>query len=776
MRKIKILFLLILFSVGLQAQEIYQNVTVFYNNNNQLENILEILEADHFIKNEKEITIIIPKSKVKILQNNGFTFNVIDSDVQKTHQQRLANDNPNKNTGVNCYNSPTYTTPANYKKGSMAGFLNYNEVLSELDLMANLYSNLISNKLPIGNFLTAQGRPIYNIKISDNPNIDEDENRVLFTALHHAREPGSMQQLIFFMWYLLENYNSDSQIKKLVDNTEIFFIPIVNPDGYVYNQSTNPNGGGMWRKNRRNNNDGSFGVDLNRNYGYEWGGAGSSSSTSNESYRGPSAFSEPETQAIKWLCEAKNFKIAINNHNYGNIFLYPFGYTAVPSADENVFKVLSDKFVESNNFINASFADILYLGSGTSDDWMYGDTSSKSKIYSFTPEMGDDFWDSPAKTDITNNKMLSANLSVLKAANNYAVFKDNSYGNISDINYSYEFTLQKIGLQDNGSFNVKLIPISSNISSVSEAKNYSNLTLGQIVNDSFIINLNTNIKSGDVVDFKVVINNGIYDDEIFMSKKYGDGIIKFYDDCTTLDQWNATGIWGVYQLATPAKSLTNNPTNTNITTGESHITTKQPIDLTNSLNAKLSYKVNWSIMETGRYAGIQISEDGINWVNQCGKRTRVGKSNEDYNLPVYSGYTNSWKFDTWADEEVNLSEYVGKKIYLRYKSMMPPPYSSTQGVIKIDEIKITAVDNKHLGTNEESMKKISIHPNPVEDILFVKNSDNNSYQIYSAAGQIIQQGSISNGQISVASLIKGIYIISIKDTNNKNLTIKFIKK
>ncbi|MBQ0741152.1 peptidase M14, partial [Aquimarina celericrescens] len=82
---------------------------------------------------------------------------------------------------------------------------------------------------------------------------------MLFTSLHHAREPIALSQNLFYMWYLLENYNSNPEIKTLVDNTELYFIPIVNPDGYIYNQQTNPNGGGYWRKNRRNNG-GSYGI------------------------------------------------------------------------------------------------------------------------------------------------------------------------------------------------------------------------------------------------------------------------------------------------------------------------------------------------------------------------------------------------------------------------------------------------------------------------------------------------------------------------------------
>jgi murein tripeptide amidase MpaA len=67
------------------------------------------------------------------------------------------------------------------------------------------------------------------------------------------------------MWYLLENYGTNDEVTYLVNNHQLYFVPCINPDGYVYNQTTNPNGGGMWRKNRRNNGGGVYGVDLNQN-------------------------------------------------------------------------------------------------------------------------------------------------------------------------------------------------------------------------------------------------------------------------------------------------------------------------------------------------------------------------------------------------------------------------------------------------------------------------------------------------------------------------------
>ena len=144
--------------------------------------------------------------------------------------------------------------------------------------------------------------------------VDDGEEKVLYTAIHHAREPMSMSQTIFFMWYLLENYGTDPEVTYLVDNTQMFFVPCINPDGYIHNEVQDPNGGGMHRKNK-NPSVGSTnpGVDLNRNYSYGWNTTGVSPNENNDTYPGTSAFSEPETQAIQWLVEYHNIRSALSS-------------------------------------------------------------------------------------------------------------------------------------------------------------------------------------------------------------------------------------------------------------------------------------------------------------------------------------------------------------------------------------------------------------------------------------------------------------------------------
>ncbi len=221
--------------------------------------------------------------------------------------------------------------------------------VENLDELTSECPNIISQKVSIGQSL--EGREIWMVRLSDNPNIEEDEPEVLYTGLHHAREPMSYMNLFFYMNYLCENYDSDVEIRNIIDNRELYFVPVVNPDGLVYNESIAPDGGGLQRKNglescADNNNDNLWdGVDLNRNYGYYWGydDEGSSPDGCSQTYRGSGPFSEPETYAIKNFVEQHDFKIALNYHSYSNLLIYPFGYSYendVPQEDLDIFKSL----------------------------------------------------------------------------------------------------------------------------------------------------------------------------------------------------------------------------------------------------------------------------------------------------------------------------------------------------------------------------------------------------------------------------------------------------
>jgi hypothetical protein len=229
-----------------------------------------------------------------------------------------------------------------------------------------------------------EGRDIGCLKISDNVKKDEDEPESIFMGAHHAREWISVEIPIALMNTLLKGYNKDDKITSLVNTREIFIVPVVNPDGLYYSQTQYK----MWRKNRRKNQGTSnMGVDLNRNYGYQWGNVGASSSPYSDTYHGPSAFSEPEAQAMRDFEKKRNFVTSVSYHSYGQLILYPYGYGYdIYNPEEDIFKKMSKEMAKFTKYRPQNSAE-LYPAMGDHDDYAYGDQN----IMAFTFELGRQF-------------------------------------------------------------------------------------------------------------------------------------------------------------------------------------------------------------------------------------------------------------------------------------------------------------------------------------------------------------------------------------------------
>jgi murein tripeptide amidase MpaA len=298
---------------------------------------------------------------------------------------------------------------------TMGGFRTLSETWAAVDSLVALYPNIVSTKLLIGT--TLESRPIYAIRISDHPNTDEGEPAVLFTGLHHAREPISTHIVLYTMQQLATNYGTDSLITALVNEREIWFVPFVNPDGYAFNEEISPAGGGMWRKNRRNSGSGNWGVDVNRNYGDHWGfdNLGSSPSPADETYRGPGPFSERETQAVRDFVTAHpNIRIAFNYHSYSNLLLWAPGYQQFYAPDHTLMAAIADSATSWNHY-TATPGWGLYVTNGDSDDWMY----FQRGILSYTPEVGtpaDYFWPNPGRIAPLTEENYPANLFIMQIA------------------------------------------------------------------------------------------------------------------------------------------------------------------------------------------------------------------------------------------------------------------------------------------------------------------------------------------------------------------------
>ncbi|GAB1822471.1 hypothetical protein HerbRD11066_56350 [Herbidospora sp. RD11066] len=286
--------------------------------------------------------------------------------------------------------APVVPQPLDFPPADSA-YHNFAELNAVVNAALSAHPAII-RKVSIGT--SYQGRELFAVKISDNVATDEAEPEVLFTHSQHAREHLTVEMAVYLLNLLTDSYGSDSRITNIVNSREIWIIPNMNPDGSEYDIATGSYR--SWRKNRQPNSGSSaIGTDMNRNWAYNWGCCGgSSTSTSSETYRGPSAESAPEVKAVadfvrgRVVGGAQQIKAHIDWHSYGELILWPYGYTTANTApgltqdDRDAHAVLGQQMAATNNYTPEQASD-LYITDGSIDDWMWG----AYKIFSYTFEM-----------------------------------------------------------------------------------------------------------------------------------------------------------------------------------------------------------------------------------------------------------------------------------------------------------------------------------------------------------------------------------------------------
>jgi murein tripeptide amidase MpaA len=234
--------------------------------------------------------------------------------------------------------------------------------------------------------LSHQGRQVFAIRIA-TPNSPADKPGVLLHGVQHAREWITGASTMFMADRLVARYGTDPLVTSVLDRFQIFIVPVVNPDGYAFTWTNNR----LWRKTRRQvgttgNGNPIFGTDPNRNWSFGWGvnipgfSVGSSGNPSSETYRGPAAFSEPETANIRDFVTARPFMRAhVDIHSYSQLVLSPFGFTNVLPQRAPLFADLNAVFKEGIRSVyglsytaGPTFTTI-YPAAGVACDWTHGD-------------------------------------------------------------------------------------------------------------------------------------------------------------------------------------------------------------------------------------------------------------------------------------------------------------------------------------------------------------------------------------------------------------------
>lgn len=523
---------------------IYKRIGIHFNNDELLHTLNHLgidLTCGTIVKNDSIYTEV-SNVDLSALEKHNIRYSIVINNLEEYYRKNALKDLPiarlalekmkrdnsdkeqNSLKNIGQYNNCDeidWAVPINFhlnpnnSPNSFGGCLTNSQVLQELDEMRLLYPDLISLKLDASpnNQTTSQGQTIYYVRISDNPDIDEiDEPETLYQSLIHSREAGSVMQLIYFMWYLLENYDNDESIRYLINNQAMYFIPVFNPDGFLFNEQQSPDGGGMQRKNRAGSNGcNTFfeGIDLNRNSAYYWGNGGSSTTPCSNTYMGSSPFSENETQIMRDFFLLHDFKLALNHHSYKNAMLHGYAGTNITNPRPDEYAKYSHDMSFYNRYAYGPSTSISSLNSGNMNDWMLGGiagvssngtatgTGSGKNTLAWTPENGSfnegGFWPLPTNYVKISKRAMRMNLLAAFYSGKYSKLHDLNLHSLNSLADSLYFSIENLG-QTSGVYTLTVIPVSSNISSVGAPISMPVMNILEQTNIKFSYALSSNIQ------------------------------------------------------------------------------------------------------------------------------------------------------------------------------------------------------------------------------------------------------------------------------------------
>uniref|UniRef100_UPI00261B5A78 M14 family zinc carboxypeptidase n=1 Tax=uncultured Winogradskyella sp. TaxID=395353 RepID=UPI00261B5A78 len=597
---------------------------------------------------------------------------------------------------------------------------------------------------------------IYYIRITGNESSTSEGTKpqILYTSMIHSRELGSLMGNIYFMWYLIENYDCNPAVKELVDNNELYFIPVVNPDGLRWNELIEPNGGGLQRKNLRPNTNSSStdnrGVDLNRNFAYFWGtaGSGSSGSPTSSGYRGPAAFSEPETQIIKDFVESRNFKTAVWQHTFANSIPHPYGGNPTNvSGREDEMQKWHEDMTRYNRYVSG--ATIFPPANGIADDWMVGgnldttnntigatamgDGSTLLGILATTPENGSSseasvsgFWPTRANIIPIAKRMVRINLMNAYYGGRYAKFHDLTPSNIlsgqpaSNLTTDLTFGIERVG-QTDGNFTLTITPI-QNIQSVEPPIAINSLNILEQTEVTNEIVLTSGIQPNDRIIYRVQLTNStgaIFYDATY-EKVYQPNVL-FQDnpDNDQLTNWTTSGTWTAATAAGAAYSGTRgikvggNNNNAYPNSSTRTITTANTYNFSSNPDYLIQFFAKWDIERNYDFVEILASINGGTYQPLEGKYTKPAATlatNDHTNNSGAPQDSNSSGviydgdlYDNWKMEEIVIDSQTNSfllgasNVRIRFRFVSDNDnvlenYSSTPSGFYFDDFRIIGLD------------------------------------------------------------------------------------
>ena len=642
------------------AGEVYQQVRVFGTDPATITQLRAVgIPLDHVtVKRGIFIDVTATREQVDSLRQRGIPLTVLEDDLTRFYQRRSR-----------------LAPEREFPLGSMLGNYTYAQAMTRMDTLAYLYPGLVSPRDSIGT--TIEGRTIWAFKVSDNPLTDEDEPEVLFTGLTHAREPLGMMNQFYFAQYLCENYGLDSLATYLVNKREIWFIPFINPDGYVYNETIAPSGGGMHRKNRRDTGCGngtSRGVDLNRNYSYNWGADnnGSSPNPCSNTFRGDSAFSEPESATIRDFILAHPFANVLHYHAYGNILIHSWGDGSYPpEPDLTTLREIGAAITRQNGYAVGTGIETLGYGvNGDAVDWSYG----VGGLIAYTPEVGssvDGFWPSEDRViPLCQDQVYANEVFSLVAGSDYILYDFSITPEQPQAGDTLQFslTIQNRGLADSqGPVGLSLVAL--NDETQLTITSYQFTSLPARTKDSLTTQfiLPENMANGTPVGLALAVHdNQSYLFQDTLQVIAGIPYPVFTDGGENgLGHWNTVNGWGLTNEAYEGDwAFTDSPNGSYGNNVTRVITLSTPLDLTYMSYPRVRFMARWEIESNWDFVRFQASTTGSDWQSLPGLYTELGSGQgaQTEGQPGYDGQQSDWVAET-----IDLTPYMGvDTLYLRF--------------------------------------------------------------------------------------------------------------
>lgn len=738
----------------------YHLVKIYYENDQEFNKILSLnLDLESAVNLKGEIDIIVNDYEKDKISQSGLRYIVLINDYENYLASKI----------VEQQEKTIENAPLGFSFGSMGGFYTLDEIYQEFDKLSKNYNYFVEIDT-IG--FSWEKNPIIAYCFGSS---DTNKPEVLLTALHHSREPATVTTLVYFLQTLFTKAKEgDPESNYLLDNRRIWVIPVLNPDGYLYNQKRYPKGGGLWRKNRRPINDSTYGVDLNRNYGpYDFWNAnnnGSSTNPLNETYRGPAPFSEPEISALRDFCYSRKFLLALNYHTYGGMLIYPYSALPFETPDSNWYRSFGMYIQQINSYyFGTDKQTVGYPTRGSSDDWFYVTDSTKGKVLAFSPEASyqfDGFW--PDKSRI-----------IPIAQENYPLILNFLWSagvNIKLTDYFYDFdTTRKIGFLKLEFQNLGISP-SNNLLPVrinSISNNYFFDTtlfierLEPVSKTNFEIQIpvpNENFTNGSKINFVVsVLQDGINRNDTIGVTLYEYQIVNLKDS----SYWDfSNSKWG-FEINSETNSilLCDSPYKNYKDSLDNFLNLNRPIRA-NGMNVELELVSRWSIEPFYDFAKIELStNNGKDWISLRFKRSTIASGNQ-YGKQKLGEFGFAGYFNSWTRQIVNLKDYLGKDVLFRLSVLSDRAKNSNGWDIKEiilrnfpmvnfkNYINVPSETNFiYIYVNGIIASKIELEPNSIENIRIF---DLLGHTVYS--GKLADDGNI----IHLPNLPTGIFFVVLK--------------